>query len=461
MKYNNFPLSPIFLDFLRNDCKKEFLEGTTLCGKTTVGGCFKYIYKVAQDKEPLHCICGKSKGIIEKNIINAGLGIKDIWGNRIEYKGNGTKENSIPHLILHTQNGDKIIYLAAYDNVSSYSKVVGSQYGCVLCDEMNLANPDFLREMIMRCNYFLGTMNPDNAQLECYKDYVNHARPKDKWKDRVPQSIMEDLEECKPYNGWDYWFFTFNDNLSLTDEMIDERKRSAGTGKIYKNKILGLRGTAEGQCLDAFDRNKNVISYNALKKLIKETEENSDRKKRHKFFKYFTAGLDTSYSKKSDDTIALTFLGIDFTGTCYLLDEYVINNKDLEGRISPSDLCVKIKEFLDKNKEEWGYCSTLYVDNADAATLSELEKYRRKQGLIYNFEPCFKKKIIDRIYQMNGWFADQKYMICETCFNHIEELENYSWKDGTNKQESEDRFNHTIDSVNYAIYPFENEIGGI
>lgn len=468
-KYNTFPLSEIYKDAIQMKyyekdgrkikIKKEFAEGTTASGKTTVLGCFKFMLMVDASNKPLHCIGGKSKGIIEKNIINADAGLKDIWGKMVVYNGNGTKDNSIPHIIFHGPHGDKTIYLAAYDNATSMEKTVGSQYGCVYLDEFNLCNEDFASEINMRCDYFLGTLNPDIPELTIYKDFVNKSRPLDKYKDRVPSSIMEDLEKCKEEEGWVYWFFTFNDNLSLTEENIADRKRSAGSGKIYKNKILGLRGKATGQCLDAFSREKNLIKYNDLKNKIKEYESQG---RHRKFFKYFTAGLDTSYSKKSDDTIALTFIGITFDGTAFLLDEYVINNKDnAEERISPSDLCIKVKEFLDKNKEEWGYCSTLYIDCADQATLSELEKYRRKNGLIYHFEHCYKKKIIDRIYQLNGWLADCKYMIVDTCFNHIEELENYSWKEGTNKQEAEDKFNHTIDSVNYAIHPFENEIGGI
>lgn len=457
-KYNNFPLSPIYKDAIKmRNVKKVFAEGTTASGKTTVLGCFWFPIQVDLSPKPLHCLCGKSKGIIEKNIINADVGLKDIWGDMIEYHGNGTKDNSIPHIIFHGPHGDKTIYLASYDNKTSMEKTVGSQYGVVYCDEFNLCDESFAQEINMRCDVFLGTLNPDIPELTIYKDFVNHSRPLKKYEDRVPSSIMEELEGVEAYDNWIYWFFTFNDNLSLDKETIEERKRSAGSGKIYKNKILGLRGKSEGSCLDAFNKSKNVITYNELKKKIKDYEVG-----KKKFFKYFTAGADTSYSKKSDDTISLSYVGITFEGEAYLLDEYVINNRDMgDNRISPSTLCEKVKEFLDKNKDEWGYCSTMYVDNADQATLSELEKYRRRNGLIYNFEPCYKKKVVDRIYQMNGWFADQKYYVLSHCFNHIEELENYSWKEGTNKQEPEDKFNHTIDSVNYAIYPFESDIGGI
>ena len=31
------PLSPIYIDFLNNKAKKEFMEGTTAAGKTTIG----------------------------------------------------------------------------------------------------------------------------------------------------------------------------------------------------------------------------------------------------------------------------------------------------------------------------------------------------------------------------------------------------------------------------------------
>lgn len=49
------PLSAIYLDFLECRAKKEFLEGTTAAGKTTVGA-VKFMLRVAESQKKFHMI---------------------------------------------------------------------------------------------------------------------------------------------------------------------------------------------------------------------------------------------------------------------------------------------------------------------------------------------------------------------------------------------------------------------
>ena len=127
----NFVLSPKYKDFLRyNDATFEVLEGTTASGKTTTG-IVKFLLKVAKNDKSQHIISGQNLGIIEKNIITADLGILDIFGDSIEYNAHGKGDNNLAHLIYHSPNGDKIIYVLGYDNVSRWKSALGGQYGCV------------------------------------------------------------------------------------------------------------------------------------------------------------------------------------------------------------------------------------------------------------------------------------------------------------------------------------------
>ena len=101
-------LSEKYKAFLRCDAPVEFLEGTTAAGKTTVG-LFKFMLKVADSPKKLHIIAAKDTGTAEKNIINKDLGIVDDFGMLVEYNGNGTKDDKIPHILFHTSSGDKVI----------------------------------------------------------------------------------------------------------------------------------------------------------------------------------------------------------------------------------------------------------------------------------------------------------------------------------------------------------------
>ncbi|MFQ9247552.1 MAG: terminase large subunit domain-containing protein [Clostridium paraputrificum] len=234
---DEFKLSPKYKDFLKHKAPVEVLEGTTAAGKTTVG-ITKFMLMVAKSKKKMHVIAAKTTGVAEKNIIQKEYGILDVFGDLVRYNGNGDKDNKIPHIRYITPNGEKIIYILGYDNVEKWKMALGSQFGCVLIDEANTASIDFIREICTRNDYMMMTLNPDDPNLPVYSEFINCARPLEKYKKDVPGEIIEQLtSESK--KGWTYWFFDFYDNASLSEEDIEKKKLSAPKGtKLYKNKIL-------------------------------------------------------------------------------------------------------------------------------------------------------------------------------------------------------------------------------
>ncbi|MBS5937123.1 terminase family protein [Clostridium sp.] len=448
---DEYRLSPKYKDFLKHNAPVEFLEGTTAAGKTTVG-ITKFMLKVAKSKKKMHVIAAKTTGVAEKNIIQKEYGIIDVFGDLVKYNGNGDKDNKIPHIRYTTPNGEKIIYILGYDNVDKWKMALGSQFGCVLIDEINTASIDFVREISTRNDYLIATLNPDDPNLNIYSEFINCSRPLEKYKKDVPKEIQEQLNsEEKP--NWTYWFFSFYDNASLSEEDIEKKKLSAPKGtKLYKNKILGLRGRATGLIFSNFERKSNVKSKEYINKLIQD--------KKLKFIQ-FTAGLDTSYSQESPDTIAMTFLGITDKKEIVVLDEEVYNNKDLSIPLAPSDIAPRFFLFLEKNRKEWGFARDVFVDSADQATIMELKKFKRTNTCLYNFINSYKKvTIIDRIHFMLGWINTNGkifYYVLDHCINHIRELESYSWKE--DKYEPEDSNDHTINSSQYAWIPFRKMIG--
>lgn len=441
-----YPLSQKYLDFLEHDAPVEFLEGTTAAGKTTVG-IVKFMLKVADSKKKMHIIASKTTGVAEKNIIQKEYGICDVFGDLVKYNGNGDKDNKIPHIRYQTPSGEKIIYVLGYDNKDKWKMALGSQFGCVLIDEINTADIEFVREISTRNDYLMGTLNPDDPNLPIYDEFINCARPLEKYKNDVPLEIQEQLNsEEKP--NWTYWFFSFYDNASLSEADIEKKKLSAPKGtKLYKNKILGLRGRATGLIFCNFDRKKNLITKQQAKELK---------------FMYFTSGLDTSYSSTSNDTIAMTFMGITEDKRLVYLDEEVYNNKDnKEIPLAPSDTAIKFVNFLEKNRRDWGLARDVFVDSADQATMTELKKYKRQRPNLYNFVNSYKKvEILDRINFVLSWIDSVDgvfYYVCDHCKAHIGELETYSWKE--DKDEPEDANDHTINSSQYAWIPYRKKIG--
>ena len=448
MGADNLLLSEKYKAFLRCDAPVEFLEGTTAAGKTTVG-LFKFMLKVAESPKKLHILSAKDTGTAEKNIINKDLGIIDDFGVLAEYNGNGTKDEKIPHILFHASSGDKIIYVMGYGDKKKWQKALGGQYGCLYIDEINTADIDFVREAAMRCDYLMATLNPDDPGLPVYKEYINCARPLPEWENETPQELRDELKE-EPKPGWVHWFFSFAHNMGLSKEKLEKIIQNTPKGtKIWKNKIEGLRGKATGLIFPNFDRKKHVVSEAWVRQQM------ADGKLK---FKKFTAGLDTSYSSKSPDTIAMIFQGITEDRKLITLREKVYSNANLDQPLAPSDTAVKLVNFLEQCREDWGFAKEVFIDSADQATITELRKYKRLNGCLYSFIDAYKKVlIIDRIKLMLGWIQQGCYLVVDTCVDHLAELDKYSWKE--DKDEPEDRNDHTINSSQYAWIPYRQMIG--
>lgn len=441
-------LSEKYKAFLRCDAPVEFLEGTTAAGKTTVG-LFKFMLKVAESPKKLHILAADDTGAAEKNIINKDLGILDDFGVLVEYKGNGSGEYKMPHLLFHTSDGDKIIFVVGYGNKRKWKDALGGQYGCLYIDEINTADIDFVREAMMRSDYTMATLNPDDPGLPVYAEYINHSRPLPEWEVETPKEIIEELKE-EPKPGWVHWFFSFTHNLGLPAEKLQQIIQNTPVGtKIHKNKILGLRGKATGLIFPNFDRKKHVVTAAWVKQQIAAGKIK---------FRKFSAALDTSYSSKSPDTIAMIFQGITMDRKLIILAEKVYSNADLSTPLAPSDTAVKFVEFLERNRQEWGFAKDVFIDSADQATITELRKYKRLHGCLYNFFDAYKKlEILDRINLQLGWIQQGCYLVVDTCVEHLSELDRYSWDD--EKDKPEDRNDHTINASQYGWIPYRQGIG--
>lgn len=437
---NSFPLSQKYIDFISSvhGVSADFLEGTTASGKTTVGAGVKFMRMVSASRKKLHVIAAKTTGKAEETIIQQDNGILDLHAGA-RYFGNGDKDYKLPHIKFE----GKIIYILGYDNKDKWQMVLGAQFGCVYIDEINTADIEFVREMSTRNDYLMATLNPDDPSLPVYKEFVNRSRPYRKYAADVPAEIMKELTE-DPVPTWRYWFFTFRDNLSLTEEDVQRKIAAAPKGtKLYKNKILGLRGHATGLVFDL--QKRSILTAGQARKMR---------------FTRFSAGLDTAYSQTSPDTIAFTFVGITADRKCLLLDEEVYNNRDRKTPLTPSDIPKIFTAFLEKNRRAWGFAKDVYIDSADQATILECQKFARLSGSIYSFIPAFKRtKIIDRIHLQSAWLAAGDFYILEHCRAYIAEMDIYSWQE--DKAAPEDGNDHLINSCQYAWLPYRSLIGSV
>ena len=417
-------------------------DGTTAAGKSTVGT-YKFMLKVAESELKHHVIVAEDVGIAEKNLINSEKGIISEWRLLAEYFPNGKDSVRLPHIRFETPNGIKIIYVAGYGDASKWKKVLGSQFGCVYIDEVNICSIEFLREITHRCKYMMTTSNPDTPDLPVYKEFINRSRPLKQYEKDYPKELLNELNEpC--VDGWVHWYFTFYDNASLTESDIQEKISAVPVGtKMYKNKILGLRGRATGLIFNL--QPEHIVTKEWAKK---------------QKYVYYSIGVDTSYSKLTHDKLSFVAIGITKERKCIVLRNESFNNKDNTHPFAPSDVIPMINAFAERIKEEYGFARTVYIDSADAGTISEAQKYKIKTGCIYDFAGAWKKtKIITRIQLQQSWMQTGDFLVVgEDCPDYIGELNTYSYDE---KNQPEDGHDHNINATQYAFLPYKKLIGDI
>ena len=451
-------LSDKYKAFLRCTAPVEFCEGTTAAGKTTVG-LFKFMMKVAKSSKKLHVLAGLDQGTIEKNIITKELGILDDFGDLVYYWPGGQAQDRMAHLVFYTPNGIKKIYVLGYADKARWKKALGGQYGCLYIDELNIADIDFVRESAMRCDYLLGTLNPDDPSLPVYEEFINHSRPLPEWESDTPAEILKELNQ-EPKQGWVHWFFSFSHNAGLPQEKIQQIVSMVPPGtKLYKNKIQGLRGRATGLVFNLLDEHK--IHAADLRALL-----DPDKQAKPLRWVQLSCGVDTSYSQKTDDTFAFVFTGILSDRRKVTLAAEIHSNKMRAQQhlppLAPSDIPPLLVDFLERQRKAWGFARVVYIDSADQATISECQKYKMQTGCIYDFTSAWKKlPIIDRINLESGWLHNGQHLIVrESCQPMIWEYNAYSWREDKDN-EPEDRNNHTIDAECYSWIPYKDKIGEI
>ena len=417
-------------------------DGTTAAGKSTVGT-YKFMLKVAESELKHHVIVAEDVGIAEKNLINSEKGIISEWRLLAEYFPNGKDSVRLPHIRFETPNGIKIIYVAGYGDASKWKKVLGSQFGCVYIDEVNICSIEFLREITHRCKYMMTTSNPDTPDLPVYKEFINKSRPLKQYEKDYPKELLNELNEpC--VDGWVHWYFTFYDNASLTEEDIQEKISAVPVGtKMYKNKILGLRGRATGLIFNL--QPEHIVTREWAKK---------------QKYVYFSIGVDTSYSKLTHDKLSFVAIGITKERKCIVLKNESYNNKDNTQPFAPSDVIPMINTFAERIKDEYGFSRTIYIDSADSGTIQEAQKYKIKTGCIYDFAGAWKKtKIITRIQLQQSWMQTGDFLVVgEDCTDYVGELNTYSYDE---KNQPEDGHDHNINACQYAWLPFKRMIGDI
>lgn len=444
--------------FLTYKTNVECAEGQTYGGKTTIGA-IKFILRVKASSKKQHCICGLDTGTIEKNIIKSEMGIETYFGDEIDYRGNGDVNYNLPHIYVKSNKGLKVIFLFGYADQSRWKKALGGQFGCAMIDEVNTADMDLVREVAMRCDYLLMTLNPDDPNLPIYREYINHCRPLPNFEKDVPSEMMNQLLSQPAKEGWVHWYFRMDDNPTLTPEKKASIIANVPEGsKTWKAKILGLRGRSEGLVYDEFTDNK-IIKLEQFKWLPME------------MVSKVICGLDSGLN---NDATALVTTLITTAGRLLVIPSFYYLPKI--GSNANSQQAINIAKWLDYWLPRFGINITNMVSIiGDSAAITQDLMYEINLKTPFRAMKVEKKDILkdtQRVKSIIGkedWFyiIDAGYrnpLNPNEVLGHndmfIVELNNQIWD--LKKNQPMDGNDHCIDAFKYASsYIYQMFRGGI
>ena len=444
--------------FLTYKTNVECAEGQTYGGKTTIGA-IKFILRVKASSKKQHCICGLDTGTIEKNIIKSEMGIETYFGDEIDYRGNGDVNYNLPHIYVKSNKGLKVIFLFGYADQSRWKKALGGQFGCAMIDEVNTADMDLVREVAMRCDYLLMTLNPDDPNLPIYREYINHCRPLPNFEKDVPSEMMNQLLSQPAKDGWVHWYFRMDDNPTLTPEKKASIIANVPEGsKTWKAKILGLRHRSEGLVYDEFTDNK-IIKLEQFKWLPME------------MVSKVICGLDSGLN---NDATALVTTLITTAGRLLVIPSFYYLPKI--GSNANSQQAINIAKWLDYWLPRFGINITNMVSIiGDSAAITQDLMYEINLKTPFRAMKVEKKDILkdtQRVKSIIGkedWFyiIDAGYrnpLNPNEVLGHndmfIVELNNQIWD--LKKNQPMDGNDHCIDAFKYASsYIYQMFRGGI
>jgi len=222
------------------------LEGPAQTGKTNVA-ILAFALRVAESDGELHCISGKTLDSVRDNIIQGenkflelfkGLAVvrRDFIGGR--------------YIEFMTKRGPKKILLATYDNINSWTKILGKPIETFFVDEINIAHPDFVKEIFARQMSFktpfvICTLNGDDPDHYIYKDYINYCR--DLFPYDTPTSTTDYINNQHNKKGYYYAFWSHDDHPTMTAEKKERIYSIYPQGSYYyMTKVLGVRGVQDG-----------------------------------------------------------------------------------------------------------------------------------------------------------------------------------------------------------------------
>ena len=375
-------------------------EGAVRAGKT-VDNVVAFCRELCRTPDKLH-LATASTAPTAKLILGDcnGFGIEHYfrgqckWG---KYKGNEA-------LIIcgkFTGYRERIVIFVGGAKADSYKKFRGTSIGMWIATEIDLHHENTINEALTRQaaakhRKIFWDLNPGSPFAAIYTKYI------DEYKRKYEAGTLK--------GGYNYQLFTIYDNINISDEQREAFVSQYSPGSVEKRrKIDGERCVAEGLVFQQF--------ADAPERFIVESKPKNIR--------FIDIGVDFGGNKSATTFVATAFIG-NFDSLCVVADHKMKGGK---GSIDPQQIERELKDFYYYVKAEYPNAPIKFIhcDNEAQTLINGIRIAFRKANIPAAVCDCYKGKITDRIYTLNGLMTEGRYRVYKDCENVINSLQTQVW----------------------------------
>lgn len=380
-------------------------DGAIRSGKT-VSMAFSFVIWAMSNYDRYNfAMCGKTIASLRRNVLGT-------LKNQLRARGYTATERRADNLLVVTKGSvANSFYIFGGKDESSQDLIQGITLAGVLFDEVALMPESFVNQATARCSVegskFWFNCNPGSVTHWFYQGWVL---------------------KCKRRKLL-YLHFTMEDNLTLSEE-TKARYRSQYSGVFYKRYILGMWCVAEGLIYLQFaeDERRYIIPQAQVPKLS-----------------YIEIGADVGGNKSNHAYVASGY-------TADRNVQYVLKAWSYKASgVTVTRYRENLMKFADSIKELYGFVDTIWVDNAEAAIVNELDAHSD-----YNIRGCIKEEILDRIRCTDILMSQGRFKIVDgECEDLCDGFRTAVWDDDHEDKPLDDGTydRDVIDAFDYSMTP--------
>lgn len=415
------------------NCRINVAEGAVRAGKT-VDNIIAFARALCKSRDKLHLATASTESTARTIIGDCnGFGLEHYfrgqckWG---KYRGNEA-------LIIRGQftgYRERIVMFVGGAKADSYKKFRGTSIGMWIATEIDLHHEETINEAITRQaaakqRKIFWDLNPGSPFAAIYTKYLNVYR--------------ERAENGELKGGYNYRLFTIYDNINISDEAREEFISQYDPASVeYRRKILGERCVAEGLVFQTFaDAPERFITDDKPKNIM-----------------MITIGVDFG-GNSSATTFVASAIEPQYAGMTVIADHKMQGGK---GTIDPDRLNRELIDFIIYLRSEYPrtqikFC---FCDNEAQTLINGIRIAVSKARLPVIVCDCFKGRITERIYALNGLMTQGRFRVYKECKNVIASLRTQVWdsKDPSKDIRLDDgTFDiDTADALEYSFSSFIN-----